>query len=530
MRKIKLYLFIFTLFFLVLGSDFTVNAEVVEIDNVKWGYKENEDGTISITSYGGKNETVIVPSEINGKKVTSIGGFYMSLPSALENIKHIVIPEGITEIRRRAFGYCANLQRVDIPNTVQTIDDYAFSDCVNLEFVSLPEGITVLSEGLFYNCGNKLENITIPSTVQVIEDNVFYSCRKIKNISLPDSITDIGENAFWWCDSLIKIKVPKNVEIIKKNCFGKCSNLQEVDIKEGVTRIEDMAFAACSSLKKVVLPSSITYIGKNVFITSSGSTLPNLIIHADPYSYAKTYADQQGIKFSCADKHLNIVTDNAVKPICTASGKTEGKHCEACGTIIVEQKTIAPTGHKWNSGTITTEPTAVSDGIRTYTCTACGTKKNETIPKSDLPQKGKAITIPNSKDTYKVTKSATQNGTVEFEKVDKTKSSITIPATITVDGITYKVTSISKNAFKNNKNLKKVTIGKNITTIGTNAFYGCKNLKTITIKSTQLKSISKNAFKGINAKAKIKVPKSKLTKYKKLLKGKGQKSTVKITK
>lgn len=78
--------------------------------------------------------------------------------------------------------------------------------------------------------------------------------------------------------------------------------------------------------------------------------------------------------------------------------------------------------------------------------------------------------------------------------------------------------------------MKKVTIGSNITKINAGAFNGCKNLKTITIKAKNMKSIGKNAFKGIKSNAKIKVPSSRLIKYQRLCKNKGQKSTVKITK
>ena len=89
---------------------------------------------------------------------------------------------------------------------------------------------------------------------------------------------------------------------------------------------------------------------------------------------------------------------------------------------------------------------------------------------------------------------------------------------------------IGKNAFKNKRTLKKVTIGKNVETIKAGAFYGCKALKKVTIKSTVLKKVGKKAFKGTNNLAKIKVPKKKLKAYKKLLKGKGLSKTVKITK
>lgn len=160
----------------------------------------------------------------------------------------------------------------------------------------------------------------------------------------------------------------------------------------------------------------------------------------------------------------------------------------------------------------------------------CRKRYIEEIPKLALPQKGKTVTESISDNDYKVTKPSVKNGMVELSKADKTKSNVSVPDTITVDGVTYKVISISKDAFKGNKKLKKVTIGKNVTKINANAFNGCKNLKNITVKSTQIKTVGKNAFKGINAKAKIKVPKSKLRYYKKLFAKKGLKSTVKIVK
>lgn len=114
--------------------------------------------------------------------------------------------------------------------------------------------------------------------------------------------------------------------------------------------------------------------------------------------------------------------------------------------------------------------------------------------------------------------------------MQKSETNITIPYTVKIAGITYKVTSIAKNAFKNNKNLKRITINGNVTKINANAFSGCTNLKTIKIKSKNLKSVGKNAFKGISPKAKIKVPSEYLEEYKKLLAKKGQKLSVKITK
>ena len=77
---------------------------------------------------------------------------------------------------------------------------------------------------------------------------------------------------------------------------------------------------------------------------------------------------------------------------------------------------------------------------------------------------------------------------------------------------------ISKNAFKKQKKLTKVTIGKNVTKIGANAFYGDKKLSKVTIKGKNLKKIGKNAFKKIKKSATFKVPKGKAKAYKNMLK------------
>ena len=146
--------------------------------------------------------------------------------------------------------------------------------------------------------------------------------------------------------------------------------------------------------------------------------------------------------------------------------------------------------------------------------------------------KGKLLSVDSLKATLKVTSSDASNPTVAYVgTTNKKATTITIPDAITVDGITYKVTSISAKALAGNKKIKKITVGKNVTSIGKNAFSNCKNLKTITIKTSNLKSVGKNAIKGINSKATIKVPKKQLKVYKKLFgKKTGFKKSIKIKK
>ncbi len=112
--------------------------------------------------------------------------------------------------------------------------------------------------------------------------------------------------------------------------------------------------------------------------------------------------------------------------------------------------------------------------------------------------------------------------------VSKSVTKITIPATVIYKKKKLAVTAIESKACKGCRKLKKLVIGSKVITIGAKAFYGDKKLKKITIQSPALKKVGANAFKGIYKKAVIKVPKKKKKVYKKLLKGKGQKKTVKI--
>lgn len=141
-----------------------------------------------------------------------------------------------------------------------------------------------------------------------------------------------------------------------------------------------------------------------------------------------------------------------------------------------------------------------------------------------IPAKGTKLTDRKTKAVYKVTKAGKTGGTVAYMgSTDKTATKIVIPATVTIDGITYKVTSVGAKAFIKNKTLQKITIGKNVKKIGKKAFYGCRNLKKIVIKTTRLtdETVGNKAFQKIAAKAKIRVPEEKLDAYSKLLKGKG---------
>lgn len=127
---------------------------------------------------------------------------------------------------------------------------------------------------------------------------------------------------------------------------------------------------------------------------------------------------------------------------------------------------------------------------------------------------------------YRVTDARSALGQVQMiGAAGVAKKTVNIPAEIfsPSTGQRFKVTAIGNNAFKNQKKLRKLTIGKNVRVIGKKAFFNCKKLKNITMKTKTLtkKTVGAKAFRGIYARAVIKTPKQKRMLYRKILRARG---------
>ncbi len=229
-------------------------------------------------------------------------------------------------------------------------------------------------------------------------------------------------------------------------------------------------------------------------------------------------------------------------PTCTQCGCD--KHtCTRCNSSYTDKET-SPLGHQWDAGKVTKKATTTSEGVYTYTCTVCGATRTTAIamlPSSEDDSSPSISTQDTNQTTSgeiylinQVTYTITGTNQVEFTSSNPKASSVTIPSTVTINGRNYKVTSIAANAFKNNKKLKTLVIGKNIKKIGAYAFYGTKNLKKITVKTKLLKAskIGKNAFQKAGSKNYkklcVKFPKKLKKTYKKSFYKKGLSKKAKI--
>ena len=170
----------------------------------------------------------------------------------------------------------------------------------------------------------------------------------------------------------------------------------------------------------------------------------------------------------------------------------------------------------------------------TQSATPAPTQQPTAQPTEAPAEEGKETLLKDSQGaTFKVMNADSENPEVQYEAPAKNaKGKVKVPAFVKVNGVTYQVTSVSGKAFKGNSKVTKIIIGKNVTKIGKKAFSKCKKLKLLVIKSRKLKAknVAKNAFKGITKKTTVKVPKSKIKAYRKLLRKKGLSSKVKAIK
>ncbi len=311
--------------------------------------------------------------------VTSIGQAAFKDCESLMNIT-ISEAEGLLYIERDTFTYCTQLTSVALPSSLLSIDDSAFEGCESLTSITMSEGLTSIGDSTFAGC-KSLPAINIPSSVTSIGDSAFEGCEDLTSITMSECLTSIRDSAFAGCKSLLAINIPGSVTSIGDSAFEECEDLKNVEILDNVTSIGESAFLL-SGLTSIKIPESVMYIADDAFDGCDA-----LVIYCSDTSYARQYAIDNNIRYKSLDEwgkttctHANTEIRNVTSATCTETGYTGDIYCIDCGELIANGTAIAALGHTY-TGTITTQPTVTSEGVKTYTCSRCGDIYTETIAK-----------------------------------------------------------------------------------------------------------------------------------------------------
>lgn len=271
------------------------------------------------------------------------------------SIKTVVIENGITSIGHWAFLWCNNLTNVEIPASVANIDEYAFYGCTGLISINVDDENAYYSSDAYgvlfnkhkteliqYPVGNVRTSYEIPNGVYELGPHAFNDCAYLQRVTIPETVIAICSNfEFSGSVSLTNIMVDSNNTqyssdeygvLFDKNkskiihypagnkktsykipdgvtcidyAFYKCIYLTDVTIPDSVTTINYGAFYGCEGLNYLHIPSSVISIGNDVL----KETAAHLCSDTEN-SYAKTYAEENGLEFILCNGHGTIDIPN----------------------------------------------------------------------------------------------------------------------------------------------------------------------------------------------------------------------------
>ena len=285
----------------------TVSAATTETPADSFQYETNSTGEITITKFIGKETDVVIPSSIEGKKVTAIGIMAFASCGDLESV---IIPDSVTSIDMDAFYKCTALKSVKVSNGVTDLNDGVFSSCYVLTNVTLPKNLKTIGKNAFHSC-IALSSLTLPASVVTIGESAFNSCIGLTAINIPNGVTTIGKMAFNNCTALASVSISKSVTTIERAAFANCPDLTAINVsadnpvfssvngilfnknrstlitypngKSGsytipgtVKKIDHLAFAENKKLTSVTIPDSVTYIGELAFFNCQALTGLNI--------------------------------------------------------------------------------------------------------------------------------------------------------------------------------------------------------------------------------------------------------------
>ena len=461
-----------------------------------------EEDSVSITGYIGSSTDVVIPAHINRVPVRYIheAAFYGN-----ENIKSVVIPDSIIEIRHEAFSDCKRLMSISFGQGLTTIGYHAFYNCISLTEVVIPanvisiegdygcgafEGCTglkkiiigddssdvavmTIGERAFADCSS-LTEVFIGNQVQYIKGSAFSGCTKLKTVTIGTGVQYIGDGAFFNCESLSSIVIPDSVIRIGNEAFFNCLKLLNVSFGQGLTTIGYHAFYNCISLTEVVIPANVISIEgdygcgafegctglKKIIIGDDSSDVAVMTIgeraFADCSSLTEVFIGNQvqyikGSAFSGCTKLKTVTIGTGVQYI----GDGAFFNCESLSSIVIPDSVIR-IGNEAFFNCLKLLNVSFGQGLTTIGYHAfynCISLTELVIPVNVISIEG-------------------DYGCGAFENC-----TALLKVFIGDNSTDVATTVIGERAFSNCTALKEVHIGSNVKEIAENAFEGCVSLK-----------------------------------------------------
>lgn len=391
-----------------------------------------------------------------------------------DDIKKVVIGDGVTNISVAAFKNCKQLSEVKIADSVKYIGQEAFYGCSSLKEISIPKNVESIGYRAFGSCEllstldydavnglcgyywddnvNWFDNNTVIKTLYIGSD--VKKIPKIKSIQtaiFKDGVTKIPNGAFYGFVKLTTVSLP-----------------------ETLTEIGVRAFYNCKSIREITIPARVTYIDYNAF--ENCESLEVLNFNAFNCDYYRRYG-QDNVFCNSPVKTLNV--GNAVNTLPHIA--TLEKVTFAEGTAKVPDDLFESCS---NLVTVNLPSTITQIGSGAFA--NCISLTNIAIPKDVNYIGNGAFSNCSALTNVDIPTALTEIGERAFEGCTSLEN-INIPTN---------VTKICDMAFRGCSAVKELTIPERVTYVGYEAFGNCSSLATVNFNAENCSKVYKNAFMG----------------------------------
>ena len=380
-------------------------------------------------------------------------------------LKKVILPEGITNIEKKAFYNCASLTSINIPQTVTSIGNDAFSYCASLKSINIPEKVTTIGDGAFGGCFS-LVTVTLPENLESIGNYAFYFCECLTSINIPDKVNTIGDNTFESCLNLVTVTLPESLESIGNYAFNSCKSLTGIIIPDKVTTIGDYTFQDCTSLTSINIPAKVNTIGNGTFRICSALTTVTL-----PESLESIGSN--------AFRNCKRLTSISIPSTVTGIGSFAFSGCSVLASITV--------------------PGSVKQ-LSSETFTNCKALKTVTLNEGLEIIERSAFSGCDGLESITIPSTVKSIGNYTFNSCYKL-------ASVTFAGETPQLNSLGESAFAGCEALTSIILPDGVTTLATRTFNGCTTLTDVTLPN-RLGSIGDFVFNECPALAKLDIPQS----------------------
>ena len=219
---------------------------------LRWRAVEGDASSVVIEGFDvvgvPEDETidVVIPSEIEGKKVVAVVDWDVSLRE---------LPgEDFNQFCTRSLTLPKTVERFEFKDSFGLFDLREIKVERGNPFLKVVDGILYSKKGdvlIFCPGGVKLERFSVPSTVKKIAKSAFADCETLKSIEFPDGLEEIGDCAFAGCRALTSIKLPQSLTQLGDGAFSACNALRTARLPTGVAELGGNPFDACLRLTKI---------------------------------------------------------------------------------------------------------------------------------------------------------------------------------------------------------------------------------------------------------------------------------------